>query len=61
MESRVVLAAAVAALFAGAAAAQEFPSRTVKIVMGFGPGGLGRPAQRARRRMLDRRDPSYKT
>src|SRR5215204_1825828 len=23
------------------AAAQEFPSRTVKIVMGFGPGGLG--------------------
>ena len=23
------------------AAAQDFPSRTVKIVMGFGPGGLG--------------------
>ena len=25
----------------GPAQAQEFPSRTVKIVMGFGPGGLG--------------------
>ncbi len=29
------------------AAAQEFPSRTVKIVMGFGPGGLGDIAGRA--------------
>lgn len=28
-------------------AAQEFPSRTVKIVMGFGPGGLGDIAGRA--------------
>ena len=27
--------------------AQEFPSRTVKIVMGFGPGGLGDIAGRA--------------
>jgi tripartite-type tricarboxylate transporter receptor subunit TctC len=31
----------------GFAAAQEFPSRTVKIVMGFGPGGLGDIAGRA--------------
>jgi tripartite-type tricarboxylate transporter receptor subunit TctC len=31
----------------GAASAQEFPSRTVKIVMGFGPGGLGDIAGRA--------------
>jgi tripartite-type tricarboxylate transporter receptor subunit TctC len=30
-----------------AAAAQDFPSRTVKIVMGFGPGGLGDIAGRA--------------
>jgi tripartite-type tricarboxylate transporter receptor subunit TctC len=29
------------------AAAQEFPSRTVKIAMGFGPGGLGDIAGRA--------------
>ena len=29
------------------AVAQEFPSRTVKIVMGFGPGGLGDIAGRA--------------
>jgi tripartite-type tricarboxylate transporter receptor subunit TctC len=29
------------------AAAQEFPSRIVKIVMGFGPGGLGDIAGRA--------------
>jgi tripartite-type tricarboxylate transporter receptor subunit TctC len=29
------------------AAAQDFPSRTVKIVMGFGPGGLGDIAGRA--------------
>jgi tripartite-type tricarboxylate transporter receptor subunit TctC len=41
VKSRVVFAAAVAALLAGPAAAQDFPSRTVKIVMGFGPGGLG--------------------
>jgi tripartite-type tricarboxylate transporter receptor subunit TctC len=31
----------------GPVAAQEFPSRTVKIVMGFGPGGLGDIAGRA--------------
>jgi tripartite-type tricarboxylate transporter receptor subunit TctC len=31
----------------GPAGAQEFPSRTVKIVMGFGPGGLGDIAGRA--------------
>ena len=31
----------------GTAVAQEFPSRTVKIVMGFGPGGLGDIAGRA--------------
>src|SRR5882757_7727726 len=31
----------------GPAAAQEYPSRTVKIVMGFGPGGLGDIAGRA--------------
>jgi tripartite-type tricarboxylate transporter receptor subunit TctC len=42
------LTAGVAALaFCGPAAAQEFPSRTVKIVMGFGPGGLGDIAGRA--------------
>src|SRR5262249_22222939 len=29
------------------ASAQDFPSRTVKIVMGFGPGGLGDIAGRA--------------
>ncbi len=32
---------------AGPAVAQEFPSRTVKIVMGFGAGGLGDIAGRA--------------
>jgi tripartite-type tricarboxylate transporter receptor subunit TctC len=31
----------------GPVAAQEFPTRTVKIVMGFGPGGLGDIAGRA--------------
>jgi tripartite-type tricarboxylate transporter receptor subunit TctC len=31
----------------GPAAAQEFPSRTVRMVMGFGPGGLGDIAGRA--------------
>jgi tripartite-type tricarboxylate transporter receptor subunit TctC len=31
----------------GPAVAQEFPSRTVKMVMGFGPGGLGDIAGRA--------------
>jgi tripartite-type tricarboxylate transporter receptor subunit TctC len=40
--SRRWLAASVFGLvLIGPVAAQEFPSRTVKIVMGFGPGGLG--------------------
>src|SRR5262245_60746836 len=34
-------AAALCASLAGAAIAQDFPSRTIKIVVGFGPGGLG--------------------
>jgi tripartite-type tricarboxylate transporter receptor subunit TctC len=42
------LAACVFALaLTGPAVAQEFPSRTVKMVMGFGPGGLGDIAGRA--------------
>lgn len=42
------LAASVVCLgLAGAASAQEFPSRTVRLVMGFGPGGLGDIAGRA--------------
>ena len=46
--SRHWLAASVFGLvLIGPAAAQEFPSRTVKIVMGFGPGGLGDIAGRA--------------
>jgi len=46
--SRRWLAASVFGLvLIGSAAAQEFPSRTVKIVMGFGPGGLGDIAGRA--------------
>jgi len=46
--SRRWLAAAVFVLvLIGPVAAQEFPSRTVKIVMGFGPGGLGDIAGRA--------------
>jgi tripartite-type tricarboxylate transporter receptor subunit TctC len=46
--SRRWLAAGVFGLvLIGPAAAQEFPSRTVKIVMGFGPGGLGDIAGRA--------------
>ena len=46
--SRRWLAASVFGLvLIGPAAAQEFPSRTVKIVMGFGPGGLGDIAGRA--------------
>jgi len=28
-------------LFAGAAQAQDFPTRPIKIIVGFGPGGLG--------------------
>ena len=46
--SRRWLAASVFGLvLVGPAAAQEFPSRTVKLVMGFGPGGLGDIAGRA--------------
>jgi tripartite-type tricarboxylate transporter receptor subunit TctC len=46
--SRRWLAASIFGLvLIGPAAAQEFPSRTVKIVMGFGPGGLGDIAGRA--------------
>jgi tripartite-type tricarboxylate transporter receptor subunit TctC len=42
------LAASIAAvMLAAPAPAQDFPSRTVKIVMGFGPGGLGDIAGRA--------------
>ena len=42
------LAATVAALsLLGPAAAQDFPARPLKIVMGFGAGGLGDIAARA--------------
>lgn len=36
---RTICCACVAALMAGAAAAQQFPSRPIKIVLGFGAGG----------------------
>lgn len=42
-----VAASALALGMIGPAQAQEFPSRTVKIVMGFGAGGLGDIAGRA--------------
>lgn len=42
-----VAASALALGLTGPAQAQEFPSRTVKIVMGFGAGGLGDIAGRA--------------
>lgn len=42
-----MLSGLVAAVSLVPAAAQEFPSRPVKIVMGFGPGGLGDIAARA--------------
>jgi tripartite-type tricarboxylate transporter receptor subunit TctC len=45
--SRCLAAAVVCLGLAGAAGAQEFPSRPVKLVMGFGPGGLGDIAGRA--------------
>jgi tripartite-type tricarboxylate transporter receptor subunit TctC len=45
--ARWLCAGAIALGGMGSAAAQEFPSRTVKIVMGFGPGGLGDIAGRA--------------
>src|SRR5262245_33823709 len=50
MTGRVLLsvAAVLAALGSSAPSqAQEWPSRTVKIVIGFGPGGLGDIAARA--------------
>ena len=42
-----LLALVVAVALSTPAAAQQFPSRTVKIVMGFGPGGLGDIAGRS--------------
>jgi tripartite-type tricarboxylate transporter receptor subunit TctC len=45
--SRRLAAAVVFLAFAGAASAQEYPSRPVRLVMGFGPGGLGDIAGRA--------------
>jgi tripartite-type tricarboxylate transporter receptor subunit TctC len=42
-----LLALIVAIAVATPVAAQQFPSRTVKIVMGFGPGGLGDIAGRS--------------
>jgi tripartite-type tricarboxylate transporter receptor subunit TctC len=44
--SRRLAAIAFLAL-AGAASAQEYPSRPIRLVMGFGPGGLGDIAGRA--------------
>ena len=43
----VVVAFAVAAGIVGIAAAQEFPSRPIKLIIGFGAGGLGDTAGRA--------------
>jgi tripartite-type tricarboxylate transporter receptor subunit TctC len=43
----LVVAFAAALSFSGPASAQDFPSRPVKIVMGFGAGGLGDIAGRA--------------
>ena len=45
--SRWLAASVFGLVLIGPVAAQEFPSRTVKIVMGFGPGGLGDIAGRA--------------
>src|SRR4051794_20784462 len=44
---RWLLGALLAVGAAGIAAAQEFPTRPVKIVVGFGPGGLGDIVTRA--------------
>ena len=44
---RAVAAFAVAAGVVGIAAAQEFPSRPIKLIIGFGAGGLGDTAGRA--------------
>ena len=45
--SRRLAATVVFLGLAGAASAQEYPSRPVRLVMGFGPGGLGDIAGRA--------------
>ncbi len=45
--SRLLAAVAVSLGWFGVAAAQEFPSRPVKLVIGFGAGGLGDMAGRA--------------
>jgi tripartite-type tricarboxylate transporter receptor subunit TctC len=42
-----LVVSAVALALTGAARAQEFPSRTVRMVLGFGPGGLADIAGRA--------------
>ena len=48
LRSRLWLAVCIIGVVAsGPASAEEFPSRTVKMVMGFGPGGLGDIAGRA--------------
>jgi tripartite-type tricarboxylate transporter receptor subunit TctC len=50
VSARWLCASAMALGALAPAAAQDFPSRTVKIVMGFGPGGLGDlPAARSAR------------
>jgi tripartite-type tricarboxylate transporter receptor subunit TctC len=45
--SACLVACAIGFVAAPPASAQEFPSRTVRVVMGFGPGGLGDIAGRA--------------
>jgi tripartite-type tricarboxylate transporter receptor subunit TctC len=47
MLGRACLALAMALGIASAAQAQEFPARPIKIVVGFGPGGLGDIVTRA--------------
>ena len=44
---RLIVALATGVFLSGAAVAQDFPSRPVKIVMGFGAGGLGDISGRA--------------
>ena len=44
---RFFAAGLVSLALAGAASAQDFPSRPVKLVMGFGPGGLADIAGRS--------------
>src|SRR5215467_7391226 len=47
LQSRCLLAAAFAWGFAASAVAQDYPSWRVKILVGFGPGGLGDIVTRA--------------